>query len=57
MHSGDELGFSGTGSDSGLELGLVGDGTTGKTEDNASEGASCVSVSSISHINEANKLQ
>ena len=57
MHSGNELSFGGTCSDSGLELGLVCNGNTGKTEYNASEGVSCVSVSGVSCINEANKLQ
>ena len=57
MYSGNELGFGGTCSNSGLELGLVCDGTTSKTEYKASDGASCVSVSGISCINKANKLQ
>ena len=57
MHSGNELGFSRTCGNSGLKLGLVGNGTTGKTEYNASEGASCVSVSGIGCIDESNELQ
>ena len=59
MHSGDELGFNGTDSNCGLELGLVGNGITGKTEYNASEEVPCVSVSvsGVGCINKANKLQ
>ena len=56
MHSSNELGLSGTCGNSGLKFGLVGNGTTGKTEDNASEGASCVSVCGIGCIDKANKL-
>ena len=57
IHSSDELGFGGTCSDCGLELGLVGDGTTGKTEYNASKGAPCVSVSGVGRNYKANELQ
>jgi hypothetical protein len=57
MYSSDELGFSGTGSNCGLKLGLVRNGAASETEHNASEGAPCVSISGIGRIDEANKLQ
>ena len=57
MHSSNELGFSGTRSNGSLELGLVGNSSTGKVEHDTSKRAPCVSISSISGINEADKLQ
>ena len=56
MHSSNELSLGGTCSNSGLKFGLVGNGTTSKTEYNTSERALCVSVSGIGCINKANKL-
>jgi hypothetical protein len=56
MNSSDEFGFSRTGSDSDLEFGLVGNGTTGKAEDEASDGATGWRVGDMSSIDIANKL-
>jgi hypothetical protein len=57
MNGSNELSFSRTGGNSGLELGFVGNSTTSKTEDETSDGTTGRDICSMSSINETNKLQ
>jgi hypothetical protein len=57
MNGSNELGFSRTGGNSGLELRFVGNSTTSKTEDETSDGTMGWDISSMSSINETNELQ
>jgi hypothetical protein len=53
----DEFGFSGAGGDGGLDLGLVGNGGTGKAEAEAGDGATSARAGGVGSIDEASEFE
>ena len=57
LDSRNELSFGRAGSNSGLHLGLIGNGTTSKTENQTSDGSTSLDVNGMGSIDETNKVQ